>query len=164
MNLKKSINKSKLIRRKHRKGITLIELVVVIFVIGTILGVIAMNMDIGQIKDSTAKLKLTKDKSNLPSFLEIYNSKYGSYPSEEQGLMALVEKPEAGDVPENYSPVVKGKSTVLDPWNTPYVLKFDENGNYMIITLGSDKKEGGEGKNADFNILDEDSYPEDFKK
>ncbi|HMY70028.1 MAG TPA: type II secretion system protein GspG, partial [Leptospiraceae bacterium] len=41
-------------------------------------------------------------------------------------------------------------------------LKTDANGDLQIISLGKDKKEGGEGKNRDFNILKEEEYPEEF--
>ncbi|PJZ39463.1 type II secretion system protein GspG, partial [Leptospira kmetyi] len=40
----------------------------------------------------------------------------------------------------------------------------DANGDVQLVTLGKDKKEGGEGKNADFNILNEDEYPSDFRR
>lgn len=157
------IKKIKCNTRKIRKGVTLIELTVVIFIIGAILAVIAFNLNPGEIKDSTAKLQLKSDANKIPSYLEIYSNKYGTYPTEDQGLDALVHKPESGDIPGNYTPVVKTKSAISDPWGTPYVLKYGDSGDYKIITLGRDKKEGGDGVNADFNILNEDEYPEKYK-
>jgi len=108
--------------------------------------------------------KLKKDSQELQIALEQYADRYGSFPTEEQGIFALVEKPELLPIPKNYKPILNRKSMVLDPWLTPYVLKILANGDYAIITLGKDKKEGGEGKNADFNIMKEDEYPKEFQK
>lgn len=76
----------------------------------------------------------------------------------------MVEKPTTGDVPEDWKPVLTKKAAINDPWGTPYKLKRDANGDVQLITMGKDKKEGGEGKNADFNILNEDEYPTDFRR
>ncbi len=55
------------------------------------------------------------------------------------------------------------KKTVLkDPWKTNYILKVDGSVP-QVITLGADKKEGGEGKDKDFNILSPDDYPAAFR-
>ena len=160
--MKKRIQKVQ--TRKFRKGLTLIELAVVVLIMGAILTIIALNINPGELKDQTAALRFKSDRSKIPSFLEIYSNKYGVYPTEEQGLSALVKKPDTGDISDNYSPIVRSKSAVEDPWGTLYILKYDENGNYSIITLGKDKKEGGEGPFSDFNILNEDEYPANFRK
>ena len=115
------------------------------------------------IKDSTAVLKLKKDASELRVQLEIYSQKYGSYPSVDQGILALVEKPTVGKIPKNYKPIMKNKASVIDSWGTPYVLKYNSKGEPEIWTLGEDKKKSGEGKAKDFNIADFKSYPEEFK-
>ena len=107
--------------------------------------------------------KLKKDSQELQIALEQYADRYGNLPTEEQGIMALVERPSLPPIPKNYEPILNKKSAVLDPWQTPYVLKKMANGDYAIITLGKDKKEGGEGKNADFNILKLDTYPKEFQ-
>ncbi len=108
-------------------------------------------------------LILKKDSQELQIALEQYADRYGKMPTEEQGIMALVEKPTLPPIPKNYKPILNKKSAVLDPWQTPYVLKKLANGDYAIITLGKDKKEGGEGKNADFNIIKEEEYPKEFQ-
>jgi general secretion pathway protein G len=154
----------KTIQLKIRRGLTLVELSVVVLILGAIIALVAFNIKPGELKDQTAGLKIRKDASLIPTYLSMYEDKYGRIPTEEQGLIALVEKPTSGEVPENYKPIVKNKSDILDPWNTPYQLKIDSNGDYQIVTLGKDKKEGGEGKNSDFDILKEDEYPTDFKK
>lgn len=150
--------------RKLRRGLTLIELAVVVLILGAIITLVAININPGELKDSTAALKLKKDASELPLHLERYAAKFGTYPSEDQGLKALVEKPSSGDVPPNWSPMVKGESTIQDPWGTEYQLRQDQYGGFEIITLGKDKAPGGAGANADFNILAKDQYPEQFRK
>ncbi len=147
--------------RKFRKGLTLVELAVVVLILGAIITLVALNIRPEDLKDKTAGLKLKKDGNELQMYLQQYEERYGKYPSDDQGIMALVEKPNTGDVPENYKPIVKNKKAVLDPWGTPYKLKTDE-GDLQILTLGKDKKEGGEGKNKDFNILNEEEYPGEF--
>jgi general secretion pathway protein G len=154
--------KSKGLKFKFRRGLTLVELAVVVLILGAIITLVALNIKPDTLKNQTAGLKLRKDSNEIQMYLEQYADRYGKYPTEEQGIMALVEKPTVGDVPENYRPIVKNKKAVLDPWGTPYKLKVDDSGNIQILTLGKDKKEGGEGLNKDFNILNEEEYPDEF--
>ncbi|MBK8399404.1 MAG: type II secretion system major pseudopilin GspG [Leptospiraceae bacterium] len=158
------LNQFSKFNKKIKRGMTLVELSVVVLILGAIIALVAFSIDPGKMKDDTAALKLKKDSQELQIALEQYADRYGKMPSEEQGVMALVEKPTSGDVPENYKPILNKKSAVQDPWQTPYVLKVDSSGDYGIYTLGKDKKEGGEGKNADFNIMKEDEYPKEFQK
>lgn len=151
--------------QRARKGLTLVEIAVVVLILGALIAIVAININPGELKDDTAALQLRKDAQELQMHLERYAAKYGNYPSEEQGLKALIEKPTVGDnIPENYTPLIKNKKGIEDPWGTPYILRYDNEGNYEIITLGKDKKEGGEGKNKDFNILNDNEYPEAFQK
>ena len=153
------------LRRSCRNGLTLVELAVVVLIMGTLIAIVAFNIDVGALKDDTAGLQLRKDSSTLSGALLQYENKYGRIPTEEQGLSALVEKPTSGDSPEDFTPLIRTKSAILDPWKSPYQLKKDPNsGDFMIVTLGKDKKEGGEGKDADFDIRNEDSYPAAFRK
>lgn len=147
---------------KKRRGLTLVELAVVVLILGAIITLVALNIRPDTLTNQTAGLKLRKDANEIQMYLEQYASRYGKYPTEEQGIMALVEKPTVGDVPDNYRPIVKNKKAILDPWGTPYKLKFDDSGNAQIITLGKDKKEGGDGLNKDFDILKDEEYPEEF--
>lgn len=154
----------KKLTRKLRKGMTLIEIAVVVMILGAIIAIVAININPGELKDDTASLQLRKDAQELQMHLERYAGKYGTYPTEEQGLKALVEKPTSGDnIPEDYIAIIKNKKGIEDPWGSPYRLKFD-NGETAIYSLGKDKKEGGDGKNADFNILNDDEYPTAFKR
>jgi general secretion pathway protein G len=157
-------NRFSKLNKKLKRGMTLVELSVVVLILGAIIALVAFNINPTQMQDDMASLKLKKDASTIQIALQQYEDRYGKMPSEEQGVMALVEKPTSGDVPDGYKPVLDKKSAVLDPWKTPYVLKVENGGDYKILTLGKDKKEGGEGKNADFDILKEDEYPKEFQK
>lgn len=117
----------------------------------------------GCTKVFTPGLKLRTDGSELLMFMEQYMEHYGDYPTEKQGIFALVELPTVPPVPKNYKPIVSNKRSVLDPWGTPYILKIDSNKDFKIITLGKDRKEGGTGKNSDFDILNEEEYPSEFR-
>jgi general secretion pathway protein G len=150
--------------RKKREGLTLIELTVVILIIGSLMGILYAGFkNFGSGNDSQAKLKVQNDSRILEIKLREYFDKFSKYPSEEQGLRALVERPEDDEVAADYEPLIRDKSVMKDPWGTPYQLKFDDNNSYQIITLGADKKEGGEGRNKDFNILNTEDYPTALK-
>ncbi|TGN18544.1 type II secretion system protein GspG [Leptospira idonii] len=151
--------------RKRREGLTLVELTVVILIIGSLMGILyagLKNFGSGG-NDSQAKLKVQNDSKILEIKLREYFDKFSKYPSEEQGLKALVERPDDDEVAADYEPLVRDKSVLKDPWGTLYQLRYDDNNNYQIITLGADKKDGGEGRNKDFNILDSEDYPTAFK-
>jgi general secretion pathway protein G len=150
--------------RRLKKGLTLIELSIVVMIIGALIGILISSIDFKSIFGQTEKVKLKADSAKLQGALSQYQAEFGRIPTEEQGLRALIERPTSGDVPENYRPVLKSKDAILDPWKTEYKLKIDSNGDYSILTLGLDKKEGGEGKNKDFNIINDDEYPSDYKK
>ncbi|MEM7181828.1 MAG: type II secretion system protein GspG [Spirochaetota bacterium] len=155
--------KTNKLQRNLRKGLTLVELAVVVLILGAIITLVAVGINPGEMKDKTAALKLRKDSSELLLHLERYMESNGSYPSEEQGIQALAERPTTGDIPEDYKPVVRKKASVKDPWGSYYALKYNDEGDPEIWTLGKDKQEGGQGKAKDFNIADTDNYPKAFK-
>ena len=150
--------------RRLKKGLTLIELSIVVMIIGALIGILVSSLDFNKIFGQTENLKLKADSKKLEIALNQYQMEFGGYPTEEQGLRALVERPTSGDVPENWKQILKKKDDILDPWKTEYKLKMDSEGKLAIISLGKDKKEGGEGKNKDFNILNEEEYPKDVQK
>lgn len=155
---------TKQLKRTIRRGMTLVEIAVVVLILGAIITLVAININPGELKDETATLKLTKDAEEIKIHLERYSALYGTYPTEEQGLSALIEKPTTGDIPEDYKPIIKNRALIQDPWGTLYILKFDkDSGDPSIWTLGKDKKEGGQGKNTDFDITKHDTYPKEFK-
>jgi len=129
-------------------GFTLIELLVVLVILGLLASLVGPRVmkHVGESKSKTAALQIEQ----LSNALEIYRLEVGSYPSNEQGLLALVEKP-AGV--SNWNGPYLAKSVVrLDPWGKDYHYRFPgERGSYDIWTLGADGMEGGEGENRDVN-------------
>ena len=143
------INKqSKRRLQQHRAlGFTLIEIMVVVAIIA-ILGATVVPKVINYPNDARVT-RAKQDISNFGQALELYKLQNYSYPSTEQGLEALVEKPSGDPEPANWTDSYI-QSLNKDPWNRPYLyLSPGENGDYDIISLGNDGAEGGERYDAD---------------
>ncbi len=131
-------------------GFTLIEVLVVIFILSMLVALVAPKI-VGRTDDARiaeAKLQI----KNFETAIELFKMDNGFYPSTEQGLQALVEKPTIGKIPQNYREggYLKQKKIPLDPWGNPYIyVSPGMNAEYEIISYGADGKPGGEGKDAD---------------
>ncbi|TNC91985.1 type II secretion system major pseudopilin GspG [Thalassolituus sp.] len=135
---------------KRQGGFTLIEVMVVIAIIGGILAMVATNI-IGSADD--ARIKTTKNQIKLvEGALDMYKLHNYRYPTTEQGLEALVQKPSSAPEPKNYQNggYLKGGKLPQDAWGNEF-LYFSDKGQYEIISLGSDGSEGGEGDAADIS-------------
>ena len=89
---------------------------------------------------------------SLEEALDLYKLDNGSYPTTEQGLPALVKKPEVGRIPTRYHEGGYLKKVPVDPWGSQYIyLSPGIHGDLDIISYGSDGEPGGNGKNADVN-------------
>jgi len=136
---------------KTKQGMTLIEILVVLAIIGTILGLVGTNvfsrLDVANVKSANNQM------IGFESALDIYYLDNGMYPTTEQGLEALLSEPTSGPRPYNYAPdgYLKGKKIPLDPWNNPYAYESD-GVIYRIISYGKDKKEGGSGYGKDIVV------------
>lgn len=133
-------------RRRRSRGFTLVELLVVLVILG-LLAVIAVPQVaklLGGAERKTAAIQIDQ----LSSILDIYRLDVGRYPSNEDGLNALVERP-AG-VERWNGPYLRKAESLIDPWGNPYVYRYPgEHGEFDIYSLGSDGREGGEDNNAD---------------
>lgn len=138
------------LNRYHEKGFTLIEVLVVIFILSILAAIVAPKI-IGRTDDARiaeARLQI----KNFETALKLFKLDNGFYPSTEQGLEALITKPTTGRIPPNYREggYLEQKKIPLDPWGNPYIyLCPGIHGDYDIISYGADGKEGGEGKDAD---------------
>ncbi len=132
--------------RRTERGFTLVELLVVLVILGIIAVFAAprvINL-LGGAKADAARIQV----GNLSSVLDIYMLDAGRYPSEEEGLDALMERP-AG-VERWNGPYLQKAESLTDPWGRPYVYRFPgEHGEYDLYSLGADGQEGGEGQDAD---------------
>ena len=128
------------------RGFTLIELLVVIAIIGVLAALIVPNV-INRADD--AKMAAARSDVNmLMQQLKIYRLDNQRYPSAEQGLEALVRKPEVGAIPPNWKPYVD--KLPADPWGKPYQYANPGiQGEIDVFSLGADGQPGGEGADAD---------------
>jgi general secretion pathway protein G len=116
---------------------------VVIVIMGLLVAVVAPNVLQNQDRAMTEKARA--DISVLEQALDMYKLDNHVYPTTNQGLQALVEKPETGSVPKNYRSDGYIKRLPDDPWGTPYVyIQPGEHGPYDLYSTGSDGEEGGE--------------------
>lgn len=128
---------------------TLIEIMVVVAIIGAIAGLVTVNVMsfLGESRVETTKITI----KNVEGALEQYKRKHSVYPSTEQGLQALVEKPSTGKVPDNYPSGGYMKDVPKDAWGEDLIYTSPGTAGhpYEIISLGEDKSEGGEELAAD---------------
>jgi len=138
--------------KKNERGFTLIELMVVIIILGILAMWVAPKImgRPGEAKQVKAKL----DIQNLETALKLYKLDNGNYPSTEQGLQALVEKPESGIIPKKWKQggyLEKGK-VPKDPWGNEFVyLSPGLQSDFDIISYGADGVPGGENEDKDIN-------------
>jgi general secretion pathway protein G len=136
--------------RSPRKGFTLLELIVVIIVLGLLAGLVAPQIfgRLAEAKGTTAKTQIEL----LGTALDNYRLDNGSYPTTEQGLPALREKPTRAPAPLNWRGPYLRKDVPADPWGRPYLYKSpgDRNASgYDLSSLGRDGKPGGTGEDGD---------------
>ena len=127
-------------------GYSLLELLVVLAILGLIIA-IAVPKTLGFFEASKAKAAKVQI-SNLASALDLYALSNGGYPTEAEGLKALVEKPEGAAAWDG--PYLSKAGGIVDPWGRPYVYRVPgAHGKFDIVSLGADGKEGGTGDDAD---------------
>lgn len=132
------------------RGFTLMELMIVIVILGILAAIVAP-----QFMDEPQKARIVKAKlqmENISTALKKYYIENGYYPSTEQGLDALVRKPQLGRIPRQYPSSGYLPKVPADPWGNEYIyISPGEHGPFDLISLGPDGVEGGEGNNADIN-------------
>ena len=133
-----SVKKNRFPRRglARQDGMTLIEIMVVVIILGTIASLVAVNvMDrLEQAKFETAKIQM----SNLKQALDLFKLDNGFYPETQQGLNALVNPPATGRQTNRYRPAGYLKDDVpLDPWSSPYGY-ISDGYNFQIFSVGPD--------------------------
>ncbi len=137
--------------RRAQRGFTLIEIMVVVVILG-ILAAIIVPRFLGR-PDEAKVTKAKVDMKSLEEALGLFKLDNGFYPSTEQGLQALVSKPEIGRIPTRYSEGGYLKKVPNDPWGTPFVYLSPgvNRPEFDIISYGADGQPGGESFDADIN-------------
>ncbi len=135
---------------KINRGFSLVEILVVLVIIGLLVSIVAPN--VLQRADEARAQKVRADFKNIETALKLYKLDNFNYPTTEQGLSALVEKPAMDPIPRNWKQGGYLEMAPEDPWGNPYkYLSPAEfgHGDYDVYTLGADGVTGGEDQNAD---------------
>jgi general secretion pathway protein G len=149
--LKRAVNRA-LLRRKGQQrlhpeaGVSLVEMMVVIVIIGLVTAIVVINVlpaqDTARVEKARADIRL------IEQALELYRLDYGRYPPMELGLQALVEPPEQEGAVRSREAYIRRLPN--DPWGRAYEYVIPgENGPFDLYTYGADAQEGGDGVDAD---------------
>jgi len=133
-------------RRGRARGYTLLEIMVVVFILGLLATLVAPKI-LGR-TDDARRTKALADIKGIEQALNLYRLDSGGYPTTAQGLEALVHRPEIPPLPRAWNPNGYLERVPLDPWGNPYVYVGDGT-RFTLKSYGADGVEGGEGKYAD---------------
>ena len=140
-------------RKRHRAtfyrwpGYTLTEMLVVIAIIGLISAVV-IPQTIGQLGKAQSRAARLQAQS-LAAAVELFSGDNGGFPTDEEGLQALIAQP-AGVETWN-GPYIHSKDQLKDPWGRPFHYAVTAGG-FTISTLGADNKPGGDGADRDISV------------
>ncbi|WP_372778831.1 type II secretion system major pseudopilin GspG [Litorivivens sp.] len=136
------------VRLQRAAGFTLLEIMVVIVILGLLVSIVAPN--VLQNQDRAMVEKARADIAMLEQALDMYKLDNHSYPTTDQGLDALVNKPTSSPEPRNYRSDGYIKRLPQDPWGNQYqYLQPGEHGPFDLYSTGADGDEGGEGLASD---------------
>lgn len=127
-------------------GFTLLELLVVLVILGLLAALATPQVlsYLGRARTQSASLQI----HNLASALDLFRLDIGHYPTQDQGLSALVQAPDG--LPNWGGPYVKKPEMLNDPWGHPYTYRIPgEHGDFDLYSLGADNADGGDGENRD---------------
>ena len=137
--------------RNRQGGFTLIEVMVVIVILGIMAALVVPNL-VGR-QDQAQVTAARSDIAAIGNALDLYRLDNNAYPSTEQGLEALVEKPSGFPEPRNWRSPYLRKKLPEDPWGNPYQYLSSDQG-FELFSYGADGQEGGEGTSADIRFED----------
>ncbi|MFP5458635.1 MAG: type II secretion system major pseudopilin GspG [Bacteriovoracia bacterium] len=140
--------------RNNQAGMSILEILIALTLLGLagtfVAGKVFENLQEGKVQ--TAKIQI----KSLGDRLKEFRRDCGFFPTTDQGLDALLNKPEGGGRDcKRYSPsgYIDGGKVPLDPWDAEYIYESDGK-TFNIISLGADNAEGGEEFDADINSKD----------
>jgi len=139
-------------KKNQRLGFTLIEVLVVVAIIGILASIVVVNLT-GKTDDAKrAAARATIEQ--LETALKMFYQDNGFYPTTDQGLQALIEKPTTGRIPQNFPQTgyLSKKKIPKDPWDRDYIYISPgiKNPQFVdIASFGADGEPGGENADAD---------------
>ena len=140
-------------QRRRQRGFTLVEIMVVVVIIG-ILGMLVVPKLLGR----TGEARVTAAKTDIATLmqaLKLYKLDNQRYPTTEQGLTALVQKPTAGPAANGWKEGGYVEKLPKDPWGNNYqYLQPGLHGEIDVFSLGADGQPGGAGEDADVGSWD----------
>lgn len=134
--------------KKHDKGFTLIEVMIVVVILGVLAALVVPKV-MGR-PDEARAVAAKQDVAAIMQSLKLYKLDNRKYPSTEQGLRALVEKPTQDPLPDNWKQGGYLEKLPKDPWGQPYqYLNPGLRGEIDVMSFGADGQPGGDGADAD---------------
>ncbi len=131
----------------HHRGFTLIELLLVVTIIAILAAMVMPNFA-GKSDEAKKAASKADIESNISIALDLYELDNGGYPSTDQGLMALIQKPATPPVPEGWNgSYLKKKRIPKDPWGNDYVYVspgLHNSDSYDLSSYGPDKVESAD--------------------
>ncbi|MCQ4312235.1 type II secretion system major pseudopilin GspG [Pseudomonas stutzeri] len=141
------------LNERKQSGFTLIEIMVVVVILGILAALV-----VPQVMNRPDQAKVTVAKGDIKAIgaaLDMYKLDNYSYPSTQQGLDALVEKPGGNPQPKNWNRDGYLKRVPKDPWGNDYqYLSPGTQGQFDLYSYGADGKQGGSDLNADIGSWD----------
>ncbi len=133
-------------------GFTFIEILVVMVILALLVGIVGTQLlgEADKAKVDSTRLQIR----SLQTSLDLYRLHSSFYPTTEQGLVALLERPSSEPQPSGWQgPYLKGRKLPSDAWKRPFIYLSDGN-NYRIVSYGADGRQGGEELAADISSED----------
>ena len=151
ISIRKSESNKSIKAFKALSGFTLIEVMVVVIILGILAAIV-----VPRVMDKPDKARITKAKQDIRSLeaaLNLYKLDNFAYPTTDQGLESLVQKPSGSPEPKNWNKYMD--RLPKDPWGEPYqYLSPGSKSDVDIYSLGADAQPGGEGVNSDVGNWD----------
>ena len=137
---------------KRRQGFTLVEIMVVVIILGLLAALVVPRV-LGQGEEARRTAAQVQLKE-IEQALDLFHLDNGFFPTTDQGIGALVEKPRSGPEPRKYRSGGYLKKIPTDPWGRPYrYANPGPSGGIEILSLGADGAPGGDGENADIRNI-----------